>query len=105
MPYYCVQSRSTTGPMQTYWTYADSPATARALVALNVFGAATARDNKLFDCFEDDTKTPPLGMIYSDIRGPIPVMILGWFRNVGESNECRHFESRELWPIPEVYFA
>jgi hypothetical protein len=76
MPYYCVQSRASTGPMQTYWVHADSPNAARGMVALNVSGANTARDNKLFDCFEDDTKRPPSGMIYSDTRGPIPIMIL-----------------------------
>jgi hypothetical protein len=76
MPFYCVQSRATTGPMQTYWIHADSPGTARCLVALNVPGAIMARDNKRFDCFEDDTKRPPSGMIYSDVRGPVPIMIL-----------------------------
>jgi hypothetical protein len=51
--------------MQTYWVH-----------SLNIAGTETARDEKLFDCFEDDTKTPPPGMIYSDVRGPIPIMIL-----------------------------
>jgi hypothetical protein len=76
MPYYCVQSRTTTGRMQTYWIHAESPSIARSLVALNVLGATGARDKKLFDCFEDDTKMPPPDMIYSDVRGPIPIMIL-----------------------------
>jgi hypothetical protein len=76
MPYYCVQSRATTGPMQTYWVHATSCKSARALVALNVAGILGARDERRFDCFEDDTKTPPPGMIYSDTRGPIPIMIL-----------------------------
>ena len=61
--------------MQTYWVHADSCKTARALVALNVPGTQGARDDKLFDCFEDDTKTPPPGMIYSDVRGPVPIMM------------------------------
>jgi len=77
MPYYCVQSRSNTGAMQTYWIHAESPQTARKLVALNVPWASAARDSKLFDCLEDDTKTPPPGMIYSDTRGPLPILILG----------------------------
>jgi len=77
MPHYCVQSRTTTGPMQVYWIYADSPMTARALVALNVLGASAARDEKLFNCFEDSTKAPPPGLIYTDVRGTIPVVILG----------------------------
>ena len=76
MPCYCVQSRAKTGPMRTYWLHADSCKTARELVALNVAGTLDARSDKLFDCFEDDTKTPPPGMIYSDSRGPIPIMIL-----------------------------
>jgi hypothetical protein len=62
--------------MQTYWVHSDSCKSARALIALNIAGTETARDEKLFDCFEDDTKTPPPGMIYSDVRGPIPIMIL-----------------------------
>jgi hypothetical protein len=77
MPHYCVQSRSTTGPMQTYWIHAESTRSARILVALNVLGASGARNEKLFDCFEDSTKTPPPGLIYTDVRGTIPVMILG----------------------------
>jgi hypothetical protein len=77
MPYYCVQSRSTTGPMQTYWVVAESPKKARELIALNVMGATSARNTKLFDCFEDDTKAPPPGVIYTDTRGAIPVSILG----------------------------
>jgi hypothetical protein len=76
MPYYCGQSRATTGPMQTYWVHADSCKAARALVALNVPDTQAARNDRLFDCFEDDTKTPPPGMIYSDTRGPVPIMIL-----------------------------
>jgi hypothetical protein len=76
MQYFCVQSRSDVGPMQTYWVIARSEDDARALIALNVVGANKARDGKHFDCFGDDTKTPPPGMIYSDVRGPIPIMIL-----------------------------
>ena len=76
MPYYCVQSRTVTGPLQSYWLHASCAKLARALVALNVPGTQTAHDAKLFDCFEDDTKAPPPDMIYSDNRGPIPIMIL-----------------------------
>ena len=66
MPYYCVQSRAKAGPMQTYWVLAESPDEARTLVALNVASAAAARDEALFDCLVDDTRTPPVGMIHSD---------------------------------------
>lgn len=63
--------------MRTYWVHAESCTTARALVALNVAGIQGARNDKLFDCFEDDTKTPPPDMIYSDTGSPIPIVILG----------------------------
>lgn len=76
MLYYFIQSRATTGPIQTYGVHADSW-TARALIAFNVASTHGARNDKLFDCLEDNTKTPPPGMIYSDTRGPIPIMILG----------------------------
>ena len=52
--------------MQTYWVLSKSANDARTLVALNVPDAAEARDETLFDCLVDDTKTPPVGMIYSD---------------------------------------
>ena len=76
MPCYCVQSRAATGPMRTYWVNAHSCKVARALVALNVAGSQGARDKKLFDCFEDDTRIPPPGMIYSHTHGPIPILIV-----------------------------
>jgi hypothetical protein len=63
--------------MQTYWIQADSAQAARALVALNVSGASNARDKRAFDCFEDDTKAPPAGLIYSDTGGPITISLLG----------------------------
>lgn len=63
--------------MRTYWVHADSTDMARALVALNVPGAEDARDEKLFDCLADDTKTPPAGLIYSDSGGPITITVLG----------------------------
>jgi hypothetical protein len=74
MPYFSVQSRSGAGPMRTYWVHADSRKMARTLVALNVPGAAGARDEALFDCLEDDTKTPPEGLIFSDTGGPITIV-------------------------------
>jgi hypothetical protein len=46
-------------------------------VALNVPGAAGARDEALFDCLEDDTKTPHEGLILSDTGGPITIINLG----------------------------
>ena len=66
MPYYCVQSRAAAGPMQTYWVLSESADDARTLIALNVPSAAEARDETLFDCLLDDTRTPPVGMIYGD---------------------------------------
>jgi len=77
MPYFCVQSRSGAGPMQTYWVHADSRKMARTLVALNVPGAGGARDESLFDCLEDDTKTPPEDLIFSDSGGPITIIVFG----------------------------
>jgi len=44
---------------------------ARTLVALNVPGAAGACDEALFDCLEDNTKTPPEGVIFSDSEGTV----------------------------------
>jgi hypothetical protein len=76
MPYYCVQTRATAGPMQTYWILADSAEAARALVALNVPGAVHARDMMIFDCLQDDAKTPPVGLIYRDTGGPFTITIL-----------------------------
>jgi hypothetical protein len=62
--------------MQTYWILADSAEAARALVALNVPGAVHARDQMIFDCLQDDAKTPPVGLIYSDTGGPFTITIL-----------------------------
>ena len=76
MAYYCVQSRSEAGPMRTYWVLAKSAQLARTLVALSVPAAVDARDEKLFDCMPDDTKTPPAGLIYSDTGGPIPIKVV-----------------------------
>jgi len=56
MPFYCVQSKASAGPMRTYWIDAKSVDQARTLVALNVASAANARDAALFDCMLDDTK-------------------------------------------------
>jgi len=57
--------------MRTYWVRADSNEMARTLVALNVPGAAGACDEALFDCLEDNTKTPPEGVIFSDSEGTV----------------------------------
>jgi hypothetical protein len=73
--YYCVQSRSQAGPMQTFWVLAKSSNDARTLVALNVRSAAGARDKKLFDCLVDDTRTPPVGLIYGDNGGSFAISI------------------------------
>jgi hypothetical protein len=75
MSYYCVQSRSQAGPMQTFWVLAKSANDARTLVALNVPSAARARDKKLFDCLVDDTRTPPVGLIYGDNGGSFAISI------------------------------
>lgn len=75
MSYYCVQSRSQAGPMQTFWVLAKSANDARTLVALNVPSAAGARDKKLFDCLVDDTRTPPVGLIYGDNGGWFAISI------------------------------
>ena len=73
--YYSVQSRAKVGPMQTYWVRATSAGDARTLVALNVPLAAAARDKKLFDCLVDDTRTPPVGLIYGDNGGSFTISI------------------------------
>lgn len=75
MPCFCVQSRANAGPMQTYWVLAKSADNARTLIALNVPSAAGARDKKLFDCLVDDTRTPPVGLIYSDDGGSFTISI------------------------------
>lgn len=75
MSYYCVQSRAKAGPMQTYWVLAKSADDARKLVALNVPSAAGACDKTLFDCLFDDTRTPPVGLIYSDNGGSFTISI------------------------------
>ena len=77
MPYFCVQSRAAAGPMRTYWVQAQSTKAARALVALNVAAAVEARDETLFDCIQDDTRKPPVGLIYSDTERPIAIKALG----------------------------
>jgi hypothetical protein len=63
--------------MRTYWVQADSAEAARRLVALNVAAAFGARDESLFDCIQDDTKTPPTGLIYTDHGGSIAIKTLG----------------------------
>jgi hypothetical protein len=75
MSYYSVQSRATAGPMQTFWVRAKSADDARTLIALNVPSAAGARDKKLFDCLIDDTRTPPVGLIYGDNGGSFTISI------------------------------
>ena len=75
MSYYCVQSRAKAGPMQTFWVLAKSADDARTLVALNVSSASGARDKKLFDCLVDDTRTPPVGVIYGDNGGSFTISI------------------------------
>ena len=50
---------------------------ARTLVALNVPAAGGARDEALFDCLEDDTKTPPEDLVFSDSGGPITIIVFG----------------------------
>jgi hypothetical protein len=71
MPYY------PRPPAVAYWVWADSADIARELVALNVGGAISARDGRVFQCYENDTMKPPPGIIYSDSRGPIPISFLG----------------------------
>ena len=73
MPFYCVQSKASAGPMRTYWIDAKSVDQARTLVALHVASAANARDATLFDCMLDDTKRPPPGLIYSHSEGPTKI--------------------------------
>jgi hypothetical protein len=50
---------------------------ARKLVALNVSGAISACDGRAFQCYEDETKKPPAGVIYSDIGDPITISFPG----------------------------
>lgn len=45
------------------WIEAGSTAEARRLVSLNVATHAEATDESLFDCYEDDTHSPPTGVI------------------------------------------
>jgi hypothetical protein len=73
MPCYCVQSRAEAGP--AFWVHAASKDLARKLVALNVSDAVDARNERLFDCFPDDTKTPPAGLIYRDGGAPITIAV------------------------------
>ncbi len=61
--------------MRTYWVLAASATIARALVALNVPAASNARDDKAFDCLEDDTRMPPADIICCDNGEPIAVTI------------------------------
>jgi hypothetical protein len=77
MPYYCVRSISLTAPLATYWVWAESADMARKLVALNVSGAISACDGRAFQCYEDETKKPPAGVIYSDIGDPITISFPG----------------------------
>ena len=75
MPCYCVQSRAEAGPMQTFWVHAASKDSARKLVALNISEAVDARNERLFDCFPDETKRPPAGLIYRDGGAPITIAV------------------------------
>lgn len=45
------------------WIEAGSTAEARRLVSLNVATHAKATDETLFECREDDTHSPPAGVI------------------------------------------
>jgi hypothetical protein len=60
----------------SYWVFADRPAEARRLIALNVRDAAMAEDGAKFTCepAPSSGKMPPLTYIYCRVGRPVPIV-------------------------------
>lgn len=72
MQHYCVW-RDGAGN-DSYWLLAASPEEARRFVARSVTDAHDAEDGSIYECRPDTGKTPPAGMIYRRLNGPVAIM-------------------------------
>ncbi len=57
----------------SYWILASSSEEARRLMALNISEAFDARDSDKFECEVNTSKTPPSGLIYRRLCGPVSI--------------------------------
>ena len=72
MAYYYV-SHKNDGAADSYWVNASSCAEARRLVAVNVPEASDAENAGIFECERNTQKTPPEGLIYRRLYGPVSI--------------------------------
>lgn len=72
MPHFCLSPRH---PFDgdTYWVLAETPGEARRLVARNVPEATAAQTEARFACVRDTLKTPPDGLIFCRLQGPVTI--------------------------------
>jgi len=75
MPVFSVSPKND-GTAPRVWIDAHSILEARRLISLNVLTHAEALDETLFDCTEDETHTPPVGVILTDDGRTFPVQIM-----------------------------
>jgi hypothetical protein len=72
MPHYHIQ-KTNDPAADAYWVFAATPAEARHLIALNVTEAKDADNIDKFLCEPSQHKTPPAGLIYSRLTGPLTI--------------------------------
>jgi hypothetical protein len=72
MPHYHLRKRNNDAA-DSYWVFAASKAEARHLIALNVSEAKEADNIDKFLCEPSQQKTPPAGLIYSRLTGPLTI--------------------------------
>jgi hypothetical protein len=59
---------------EAYWVEASSADAARRVIASSVEEAKDANDPTKFECQVNTGKTPPPGMIYRRLHGPVAVL-------------------------------
>jgi hypothetical protein len=57
----------------SYWVQADSGDEARQMIAKSIPEAAEAEDEEKYTCRMSSTQTPPYGLIYRRLGGPVPI--------------------------------
>ncbi len=75
MPVFSVSPKND-GAAPCVWIDTHSTLEARRLIALNVLTHAEAMDETLFDCKEDETHTPPVGVILTGEGRTFAVQIM-----------------------------
>ena len=72
MIHFCVSTKQPNDG-DSYWVLADTASEARRLVARNIPEAANAEDETLWVVVSDNSKTPPEGVIYRKLEGPVTI--------------------------------